>query len=364
MPGASGSAVIDSLSLNGAAPSRMTVAGGLHVLPPSIDRLASTALDEPLANVSPVNAIPIWYAMPSGPIATHGSLARAKSPPFAALPPVQRESAACDHVQVAPASNEYAARSPRAPPSVQRSCCQTPIRCDGFCGSIATYGSTSAPVKATPLTGALSQSAEKGDAPVIRIRSASGCAPSGGNGVPAALPVSGVNAGNGGGGGPCGGGVAARSAGTPGGTVAQAGAVAPPSATTIATMQSNRTAAVYARMRPADDRGRAVLPRLTSSNGNCCCNSAGWPSSLANSCNAAAWPISTIGVRMLVSPGVCVAPRSVLSTPVIETSSGMATPASRHATIAPTANTSFVAMTAVGRGRFASSSRIAATPES
>src|SRR6185437_6222845 len=220
MPGASGSAVIDSLSLNGAALSRMTVAGGLHVLPASIDRLASTALDEPLANVSPVNAIPIWYATPSGPIATQGSLARAKSPPFAALPPVQRESAACDHVQVAPASNEYAARSPRAPPSDQRSCCQTPIRCDGFCGSIATYGSTSAPVKATPLTGALSQSAEKGDAPVTRIRNASGCAPSGGIGVPAALPVSGVNAGNGGGaargasgtcaggGEPCGGGVA------------------------------------------------------------------------------------------------------------------------------------------------------------
>ena len=68
------------------------------------------------------------------------------------------------------------------------------------------------------------------------------------------------------------------------------------------------------------------------------------------SCSAAARPISTIGVRMLVSAGVCVAPRSVLSTPVIEMSSGIRTPASRHATIAPTANTSLVATTAVGRG--------------
>ena len=70
------------------------------------------------------------------------------------------------------------------------------------------------------------------------------------------------------------------------------------------------------------------------------------------------------GVRMLVSAGVCVAPRSVLSTPVIEISSGMRTPASRQAIIAPTANTSLVAITAVGRGLRASSSRIAAAPDS
>ena len=107
-----------------------------------------------------------------------------------------------------------------------------------------------------------------------------------------------------------------------------------------------------------------MLPRITSSNGRSCDNSAGSPSSLAKSWRAAARPISTIGVRMLVSPGVCVAPRSVLSTPVIETSSGMRTPASRHASIAPTAKTSLVAITAVGRGFCASSSRIAAAPDS
>jgi hypothetical protein len=76
------------------------------VRPPSVDRLASTALDEFAANVSPLNAMPIWYAMPSGPIVTHGSLARAKSPPFAALPPVQRENLACVSDHVRPPSNE------------------------------------------------------------------------------------------------------------------------------------------------------------------------------------------------------------------------------------------------------------------
>jgi hypothetical protein len=44
--------------------------------------------------------------MPSGPIVTHGSLARAKSAPFAALPPVQRLNGACDDPQVRPPSNE------------------------------------------------------------------------------------------------------------------------------------------------------------------------------------------------------------------------------------------------------------------
>ena len=51
-------------------------------------------------------------------------------------------------------------------------------------------------------------------------------------------------------------------------------------------------------------------------------------------CSAAARPISTVGVRMLVNAGVYVAPRSVLSTPLIEMSSGMRTPCSRHAIIA------------------------------
>ena len=98
--------MIDSLSLNGALPSRISVAGLLHVRPPSIERLASTALDEPAANVAPLNAMAIWYAMPSGPIVTHGSLARGKSPPLPALPPVQRENAACASDHVRPPSNE------------------------------------------------------------------------------------------------------------------------------------------------------------------------------------------------------------------------------------------------------------------
>ena len=67
---------MDSLSLKGETPSRISVAGSLHVRPPSVDRLASTALDDPMANVSPLNPIAIWYAMPSGPIVTQGSLAR------------------------------------------------------------------------------------------------------------------------------------------------------------------------------------------------------------------------------------------------------------------------------------------------
>ena len=80
---------------------------------------------------------------------------------------------------------------------------------------------------------------------------------------------------------------------------------------------------VYRRLRRAAPGGGPVLPRLTSSNGSSCCNSAARPSRRSSSCRAAARPTSTIGVRMLVSPGVCVAPRSVLSTPVIDTSSGM-----------------------------------------
>ena len=48
-------------------------------------------------------------------------------------------------------------------------------------------------------------------------------------------------------------------------------------------------------------------------------------------------------------------------TPVIEMSWGMRTPSSRHATIAPTANTSLVAITAVGRSA-ASSSRASCPP--
>ena len=77
---------------------------------------------------------------------------------------------------------------------------------------------------------------------------------------------------------------------------------------------------VKALSRHAHLFGVAVLARFTSSNGRVWKAMCGLPSRRAITCSAAARPISTMGVRMLVSAGVCVAPRSVLSTPVIEIS--------------------------------------------
>src|SRR5581483_3197054 len=61
----------------------------------------------------------------------------------AAVPPVQREKPACAMLHVSPASKLGALKSPLAPPSDQRSCCHTPIRCSGLDGSISMRGSTS-----------------------------------------------------------------------------------------------------------------------------------------------------------------------------------------------------------------------------
>ena len=52
-----GSALIESLSLKNALVSLISTAGALQVSPPSVERLASTALVDPGACVSPLNAI-------------------------------------------------------------------------------------------------------------------------------------------------------------------------------------------------------------------------------------------------------------------------------------------------------------------
>src|SRR6266540_2429620 len=76
-PALSASAVTDSLSLNANATSRspesrIIVHGSLHVSPPSVDRLARTALTLSRA----LNDRATWYAVPSAPNDTQGSDAR------------------------------------------------------------------------------------------------------------------------------------------------------------------------------------------------------------------------------------------------------------------------------------------------
>ena len=48
----------------------------VQVRPPSVERLASTALVDPGACVAPLNAIAAWCTVPSGAKLTHGSLER------------------------------------------------------------------------------------------------------------------------------------------------------------------------------------------------------------------------------------------------------------------------------------------------
>src|SRR5918994_4817004 len=86
----------------------------------------------------------IRYAVPSGEMATHGSEARSKFPPFAGVPPVQFEDLVRGLiVQVAPPSRLVAVTLPSAPPLFQRFCCQAPMMTSGFDGSTITWGSTS-----------------------------------------------------------------------------------------------------------------------------------------------------------------------------------------------------------------------------
>ena len=122
----------------------MSCTAGPQVSPPSADRETSIALAEPGANEPPVVESDIAHAVPSGPIETHGSVARSKSPPLAALPPPQRENAKGRVAQVAPPSKETAATSPRADPLDHRSCCHMATRWPGLEGFAARLGSTSA----------------------------------------------------------------------------------------------------------------------------------------------------------------------------------------------------------------------------
>src|SRR5918994_6650074 len=86
----------------------------------------------------------IRYAVPSGEMATHGSEARSKFPPFAGVPPVQFEDLVrALIVQVAPPSRLVAVTLTSAPPLFQRFCCQAPMMTSGFDGSTITWGSTS-----------------------------------------------------------------------------------------------------------------------------------------------------------------------------------------------------------------------------
>ena len=134
---------MDSLSTNSDVEpvfSRCSVAGSLQVSPPSVDLLARIALS---AFVS-LNDSAIWCTTPFGENVAHGSEARWKSPPLAAVPPAQMLKWANERVQLAPPLNEVDATSPCAPPFDQRSCWNAPTMWSGLVGSTATRGSTSA----------------------------------------------------------------------------------------------------------------------------------------------------------------------------------------------------------------------------
>src|SRR5262245_59194395 len=114
--------------------------GSLHVVPPSLEWLARTAFVLSRA----LNERETWYAVPSGPKDTHGSDARSYAPLFATVPPehVVKCGNVSDHVW--PPLCDTAVTRPLAPPSDQRSCCQTAIRFIAFVGFTSTQGSSSA----------------------------------------------------------------------------------------------------------------------------------------------------------------------------------------------------------------------------
>src|SRR5690348_7560047 len=72
---------------------------------------------------------------------THGSDARS----YASPPGAHRDTGQGTSVNDRPPSRENAAAIPRAPPSLQRSCCQAPTTSPGKNRLPATDGSTSAP---------------------------------------------------------------------------------------------------------------------------------------------------------------------------------------------------------------------------
>jgi hypothetical protein len=71
--------------------SNLTTTGSSQFAPSSNEREVSTAL----AKLESLIESATWCATPFGENETHGSVARSKSPPFAALPPVQRLNLAC-----------------------------------------------------------------------------------------------------------------------------------------------------------------------------------------------------------------------------------------------------------------------------
>src|SRR6185295_18275165 len=108
----------------------------LHVRPPFVDVAATT----PFALLDSLKEHEIAYAVPSGPIETHGSVARS----YATPPGAQALKGSGVSLHVAPPSVEKPATRPRAPPSDHRSCCHAPIRFPGSAGLTAIDGSTSA----------------------------------------------------------------------------------------------------------------------------------------------------------------------------------------------------------------------------
>ena len=101
---------MDSLSLKKTPVSRAIVTGALHVMPPSVERDARTALTLPGVSSSPLKPSVIWCTVPSGPNATHGSVPRSYPPP------VQTETGNALRVHVIPPSNDAPATWPREPP--------------------------------------------------------------------------------------------------------------------------------------------------------------------------------------------------------------------------------------------------------
>src|SRR5688500_8117449 len=104
----------------------MSAIGLDQVSPPSVEREAKIALRPEGVNEVPLTATADWCTVPSGENVTQGSVARKKSPPFCALPPLQCEKGTIRCVQVRPPSKVTPVTSPRAAPLEKRSCCQLP----------------------------------------------------------------------------------------------------------------------------------------------------------------------------------------------------------------------------------------------
>jgi hypothetical protein len=127
-----------------------------------------------------------WCATPFRESDTQGSVARSKSPPLAALPPVHRLNLACPVsgawliggiVQLVPPLSEKALRFPLAPPLDQRSCCQLPTRLSASARLTSTHGSTSAFRNTVPVWGAPSHPASNGLSPLTGEVNGSTAAP-------------------------------------------------------------------------------------------------------------------------------------------------------------------------------------------